>query len=131
MKDSHKHFKKMGMLTLTWILIILCMTSVVWAGEHYIARSGEKLARGASNLGLAIFEGPKVMEENFGKDQFAGLFIGAPAEALWRISKRIAVGAYEIVTFWHPQEPILKPVYVFPSIQEYIKESHDTQYDRP
>lgn len=102
-----------------------------WSDGNYFTRSGEKFGRGVSNVVYSPLEVLKSMERGFEGDQpYRALLIDPFRGIFWTVG-RVLVGSYEIVTFWIPQGPILKPAYVSASLREYLDEKDDPRIDAP
>lgn len=79
-----------------------------------------KLARGIANIGLAVAEIPnQAFQEAYRTSPVTGTVVGG-AKGVWKGLKRVAIGAWEVVTFFAPinnYEPYIEPEVVF---QEYL-----------
>jgi putative exosortase-associated protein (TIGR04073 family) len=80
-----------------------------------------KFFRGLGNVFLAVGEVPNQMFlESYRTSPVTGMVVGA-GKGLWMGAKRIMVGSWEIVTFFHPgknhYQPYIQPEVVF---QDYL-----------
>ncbi len=121
----------------TTIVLLISFSTVVFAPRvfakenNYFVRSGQKFSRGITNVVFCPSDFLKPLERNFQEDKVYRMVAVAPIEGVARILGRVLVGAYELTTFYIPQDPILKPVYYMPSIDEYIREGHVLKTQRP
>lgn len=124
--------KNIGMLSAVAVFIVFRVFSAeAWASDNYFNRSGEKLARGVTNIVFSPMEIFKSIEDDFLHDQIPRMITVAPFEGILRMFGRVLVGCYETATFYVPQKPILKPAYVFQNLPEYAKSSSDVKLDAP
>ncbi|MBI4372475.1 MAG: exosortase system-associated protein, TIGR04073 family, partial [Candidatus Omnitrophica bacterium] len=107
------------------------LSAPLWAGDSYWGRSGQKLGRGVTNIVFSPVEIPKAIEDGIQKDETYKILLVNPVRGIFSMFGRILVGAYEVVTFWIPQKPILKPAYIAPTIREYLKEKNVDKNDGP
>lgn len=94
-------------------------------GPYYYQNEYElrfrKLARGIANVGLCPAEIPNQMfREAYKSSPINGAFVGV-FKGLWKGGKRLCIGTWEIVTFYHPgsnhYQPFIEPEVVF---MEYV-----------
>ena len=113
--------------TITTFVSLLGLVILFQNGVHaeYFARTGEKLGRGVVNLTGFPVEITKAYEKDVREDHFYKLLLVSPMRGLANGLKRLAVGVYEVGTFWIPQGPILKPAYITPDIKEFFSENAD------
>lgn len=76
-----------------------------------------KLARGVANVGLCVAEIPnQAFQEAYRTSPITGTVVGA-GKGLWKGIKRLAIGTWEIATFYVPgannYEPYIEPEVVF------------------
>ncbi|OGX03205.1 MAG: hypothetical protein A3G87_02805 [Omnitrophica bacterium RIFCSPLOWO2_12_FULL_50_11] len=114
--------KKNAKIYVTAFVICIALLPNAFGEGSYFAQSGEKLGRGASNIVFAPLAAARTIERDIERDQPYRLVLVAPVEGTLRMVGRMAVGVYEMATFWVPQQPILKPAYQMPSIKEYLDE---------
>lgn len=79
---------------------------------QFEAEGAAKLTRGATNVlfgWMEIFKTPIRMSEDSRSNAVKGVLLGVPYGVL-RFVGRTVVGAYEVVTFYIPQEPIFSPI---------------------
>ena len=122
--------KAIGYLT-SILLLVLFSASHAWAEGNYANRSTEKLGRGVFNVVFSPIEITKAIESDLKEGQPFKMVTLAPAKGILKMGERILVGSYETVTFLVPQDPILKPPYITPSVDEYLKEKHEEKKDGP
>ena len=121
-----------GMTTLLRaFLLVLFFASHAWAEGNYVNRSSEKLGRGVFNVVFSPIEITKAIESELKEGQPFKMVTLAPAKGILKMGERILVGSYETVTFFVPQNPILKPPYITPSVDENLKEKHEEKKDGP
>jgi putative exosortase-associated protein (TIGR04073 family) len=116
---------RMTSILLNVFILVFSLTPNAHAEENYVNRSGQKLGRGVFNMVFSPLEITKSIESEFKEGQPFKMVTLAPARGVFKTVQRIAVGAYETVTFLVPQKPILNPPYITPSINEYAKEKHE------
>jgi putative exosortase-associated protein (TIGR04073 family) len=80
-----------------------------------------KFCRGAGNVVLSVAEIPNQMfQEAYRTSPITGAVVGA-GKGAWKGAKRLMIGSWEMVTFFHPGEnhyqPYIEPEVVF---QEYL-----------
>ncbi|MBI4357744.1 MAG: exosortase system-associated protein, TIGR04073 family [Candidatus Omnitrophica bacterium] len=102
-----------------------------WSDGNYFSRSGEKFGRGATNVVFSPLEILKSMERGLEMDQAYRAVLIGPFRGIFNMIGHAFVGTYEMVTFWIPQDPILKPTYVYPGLKEYLHEKNDPRVDAP
>lgn len=112
-------------------LLILFLIPTAWAKGNYFERSTEKLGRGVFNVVFSPLEISKAVESELQEGQPFKMVTLAPVEGVLKMTGRILVGTYETATFLVPQDPILKPPYITPNIQEYTELKHESKADGP
>ena len=113
------------------LLLVLVVAPNAWAEGNYVNRSSEKLGRGLFNIVFSPLEIFKSIESELKEGQPFKMVTLAPVKGVLKTVERISVGSYETVTFFVPQDPILKPPYITPSVDEYLKEKHEEKKDGP
>ena len=86
------------------------------------------MERGAYNIVLSPLEVSRSIEQGIEEGSLYKPFFISPFEGLAKMIGRIFVGIYEVATFPIPQDPILKPVYISPTIGEYLKEKNESDH---
>ena len=103
---------------------LLALLILVGAFASGCANPGKKFARGMSNsvefVRLGDFRRSMEQHGVFDHSYSAGFFDG-----MERTVARTGIGVYEVVTFWAPQEPILKPAYFKPAFKVYQYQKED------
>ena len=122
--------KVIGYLT-SILLLFVFFVPHAWAEGNYVSRSTEKLGRGLFNVVFSPIEITKTVESELKEGQPFKMATLAPAKGILKMGERILVGSYETVTFFVPQDPILKPPYITPSVDEFLKEKHEEKKDGP
>lgn len=101
------------------------LTPTSTKGPFYYQSENElrmrKFVRGVANIGLSVGEIPnQIFQDAYATSPVTGIFTGT-VKGVLKGAKRIAVGAWEVVTFYHPgtnyYAPLVEPEVVF---QEYI-----------
>ena len=73
----------------------------------------------------------KSIEQGFSEDRpYKMISIDPLRGACWMIG-RIGVGAYEILTFYIPQKPILRPTYIVKDLRGYLIYDYDANDHGP
>lgn len=80
--------------------------------EDYGTAASEKLGRGISNVAFGWLDIPKGIESVGQEHNFLAGLTWGPIYGTGQALKRTLVGAYEVVTFPVPQEPIVRPEFV-------------------
>lgn len=74
-----------------------------------------KLARGVANIGLCVAEIPnQAFQEAYKTSPITGTVVGI-FKGAWKGAKRLAVGTWEVLTFFHPTKNNYKP-YIEPEV---------------
>jgi len=101
------------------------LTPSITKGPFYYQSASElrmrKLVRGFANVGLSVAEIPnQIFQEAYKTSPVTGFFTGT-VKGIIKGAKRIVVGAWEVLTFYHPMnnhyQPIVEPEVVF---MEYL-----------
>ena len=113
-----------------WISLILVLFLIpnAWAYEPekpYVNKAAEKLGRGLVNIVFSPVEITSAIESNVAAGNPYKTALLAPMEGALKMIGRVFVGSYEAVTFFVPQDPILKPAYIKPNTQEFVEAKHD------
>ncbi len=112
--------KKASVLVLA-LLIVVTTTSVSFADTAV-----QKLGRGVANILTSPLEIPKGIEDATKEDGFVAGVTWGVAEGLLDFVKRLAVGAYEVVSFPIPLPKHYKPILTDP---EYFFEEEIAIFD--
>ena len=85
---------------------------------NYADRSFDKLGRGLHDVLFCLGELPYRMAEKHREHGVYGAVTSGLFSGLHHTALRAAVGVFEIVTFYVPQEPILDPEFFFSGHRE-------------
>ena len=134
--EESKSYRCFASLSMTRVLLsvfisLLFLVPIAWAEGNYVNQSSEKLGRGVFNIVFSPLEISKSIESDLKEGQPFKMVTLAPVKGILKMGERILVGSYETVTFLVPQDPILKPPYITPSVDEYLKEKHEEKKDGP
>ena len=100
------------------VAVVIALAVVNLAACGYCQDAARKLSRGVANIVMSPFEIPKTMTNTYYKELqiFESLLVGTP-KGIAIMIQRIAVGAYEIVTFPFPvpegYQPIMEPEFMW------------------
>lgn len=82
--------------------------------KSYTDKISEKLGRGIVNIGCSGIEITREFEKEIDNDQLPAAVTTGVLKGTFQMIKRILVGTFEVATFYVPNEPFMKPVYVMP-----------------
>ncbi len=99
-------------------VVIVALAVVNLAACGYCQDAARKLGRGVANVITSPFEIPKTVTDTYYKELGVAesIFLGIP-KGIATMIKRLAVGAFEIVTFPFPvpegYQPVMEPEFMW------------------
>jgi len=100
-------------IQLSLVSVFLFISSQAVAGSGYISVTGEKFVNGIANVATGVVELPKNIILTTQNDGVAyGVTVGVVTGLMHTVARTV-IGALDVVTFWAPTQPSIRPNYVW------------------